>query len=344
MGGCRRRLTETRHSSSDAPARQLGSGRRAYLSGKQTGIIHRMSAAPISLTRRRPIGERVIERLLFMAAALGVVTTIGIIAVLAFETFEFFLEVSPMEFLTGTHWSALIKPNSWGVLALVSGTVLVAGIAMLIAVPLGLLAAVLLAEYAGTRVRTIVKPVLETIAGIPTIVLGFFGLNFIAPQILRPLIGDGIGVFSALNGGIVVGILITPLIASISEDSMRAVPRGMREGAFAMGATKFEVVRKVVFPAAISGVMASIILAMSRAIGETMAVVLTAGQCPTFTFNPTDCVQTMTAFIVQISIGETAQGSLEYKSLFAVGATLFLMTLALNLLSGWVVRRFRTAY
>ena len=304
-----------------------------------------MSAAPITLTHRRPIGERIIERLLFLAAALGVLTTLGIIAVLAFETVEFFLQVSPLDFFTGTRWSALIKPQAWGVLALISGTLLVAAIALVIAIPLGLLAAVLLAEYASPRVRNIVKPVLETIAGVPTIVLGFFGLNVVAPQLLRPLLGaDNIGVFSALNGGIVVGFLITPLIASISEDAMRAVPRGMREGAFAMGATKFEVVRKVVFPAALSGVMASIILAMSRAIGETMAVVLTVGTKPQLTFDPTESVQTMTAFIVQISIGETAQGSLEYKSLFAVGATLFLMTFVLNLLSGWVVRRFRTAY
>jgi phosphate transport system permease protein len=304
-----------------------------------------MTAQSMSLAHRRPLSERIIERLLFLAAALGVLTTLGIIAVLAFETFEFFLEVSPVEFLTGTQWSALIRPQSWGVLALVSGTVLVAVIALIVAVPLGLLAAVLLAEYAGARVRTVVKPILETIAGVPTIVLGFFGLNFIAPQILRPLLGsDNIGVFSALNGGIVVGLLITPLIASISEDAMRAVPRGMREGAFAMGATKFEVVRKVVFPAALSGIMASIILAMSRAIGETMAVVLTVGTKPQLTFDPTESVQTMTAFIVQISIGETAQGSIEYKSLFAVGATLFVMTFALNLLSGWIVRRFRTAY
>jgi phosphate transport system permease protein len=194
-------------------------------------------------------------------------------------------------------------------------------------------------------VRTIVKPALETIAGVPTIVLGFFGLNFIAPQVLRPLLGaDNIGVFSALSGGIVVGLLNTPLIASISEDAMRAVPRGLREGAYAMGATKFEVVRKVVFPAALSGIMASIILAMSRAIGETMAVVLTVGAKPQLTFDPTESVQTMTAFIVEVSIGETAQGSIEYKALFAVGATLFAMTFALNLLSGWVVRRYRTSY
>jgi phosphate transport system permease protein len=304
-----------------------------------------MTATPAALTLRSSTKERIIERLLFAAAALGVVTTVGIIAVLGFETFEFFLAVSPIEFFTGTEWSALIKPQSWGVLALVSGTVLVAAIGLVIAIPLGLLAAILLSEYASPRVRTVVKPIIETIAGVPTIVLGFFGLNFIAPQLLRPLLGsENIGVFSALSGGIVVGLLITPLIASISEDAMRAVPRGLREGAFAMGATKFEVVRKVVFPAAISGIMASIILAMSRAIGETMAVVLTVGTKPQLTFDPTESVQTMTAFIVQISIGETAQGSVEYKSLFAVGATLFAITFALNILSGWIVRRFRTAY
>jgi phosphate transport system permease protein len=304
-----------------------------------------MSAGVRSFQRQRPISERVIERLLFAAAALGVLTTIGIITVLAVETTQFFLQVSPLDFFTGTRWSALIQPQSWGVLALVSGTVLVAAISLVIAVPLGILAAIFLGEYASVRVRTVVKPILETIAGVPTIVLGFFGLNFIAPQILRPLLGEErIGVFSALSGGIVVGLLITPLIASISEDAMRAVPRGLREGAFAMGATRFEVVRKVVVPAAISGIMASIILAMSRAIGETMAVVLTVGTKPQLTLDPTQSVQTMTAFIVQISIGETAQGSIEYKSLFAVGATLFAMTFVLNLLSGWVVRRFRTAY
>ena len=304
-----------------------------------------MTGSALQLTRRRPLGERVIETTLFLAAALGVVTTVGIIAVLAFETFEFFGEVRPLDFFTGTTWSASIKPQAWGVLALVSGTLLVAAIAMGIAVPLGLLGAIFLAEYASSRVRTIVKPILETIAGIPTIVLGFFAINFLAPQVLQPILGkENIGLFSALSAGIVVGLLITPLIASISEDSMRAVPRGLREGAFAMGATRFEVVRKVVFPAAISGIMASIILAMSRAIGETMAVVLAGGTKPQLTFDPTESVQTMTAFIAQISIGETAQGSIEFKSLFAVGATLFVLTLVLNLLSGWVVRRFRTVY
>ena len=299
-------------------------------------------AAQMVLTRRRPASERVIERLLFLAAALSVITTVGIILVLAYETFEFFLEISPIEFFTGTHWSASIRPQAWGVLALVAGTLLVAGIAMIVAVPLGLLAAVLLAEYASTRVRNVVKPLLETIAGIPTIVLGFFAINFLAPRVLQPLVG--VGIFSALSAGLVVGLLITPLIASISEDSMRAVPRGMREGAYAMGATRFETIRKVVFPAALSGIMAAIILALSRAIGETMAVLIAGGTKPQFTFDPRESVQTMTGFIAQISIGETAQGSIEFKSLFAVGATLFVMTLALNLLSSWFVRRYRTAY
>ena len=304
-----------------------------------------MTTAARPLTRHRPLSERIIEVLLFLSAAVGVVTTLGIVAVLVFETLDFFVDVNPIDFFTGTFWSASILPRAWGVLALVSGTVLVAAIALIIAVPLGLLAAVFLADYASPRVRTVVKPILETIAGIPTIVLGFFAINFISPQLLIPLLGrNNIGGFSALAGGIVVGLLITPLIASISEDSMRAVPRGMREGAYAMGATKFEVVRKVVFPAAISGIMASIILAMSRAIGETMAVLLAVGAKPQFTIDPTESVQTMTAFIAAISLGETAQGSIEFKSLFAVGLTLFGMTLVLNLISSWFVRKYRTAY
>ena len=304
-----------------------------------------MTTAPIPLTRQRPRSERFIESLLFLSAAVGVLTTAGIVLVLAFQTLEFFQVVSPVEFFTGTRWSAAIRPYAWGVLPLVSGTILVATIAMVVAVPVGLLAAVLLSDYASPRIRATVKPLLETIAGIPTIVLGFFAVNFLSPQVLVPLIGkQNIGTFSALSGGIVVGLLVTPLIASISDDAMRAVPRGMREGAYAMGATKFEVIRKVVFPAAISGIMASIILAVSRAIGETMIVSLAVGDKPQLTFDPTESVQTMTAFIAQIAIGETAQGSIQFKSLFAVAATLFVFTLVLNLLSGWVVRKFRTEY
>jgi phosphate transport system permease protein len=299
----------------------------------------------MSLVRRRPMSERIIEVLLFLGAGLGVVTTIGIVLVLVLESLQFFALVSPVDFFTGTTWSASIKPYAFGVLALVSGTVLVAGIGTLVAVPLGLLSAVLLSEYASSRIRAVVKPTLEMIAGIPTIVLGFFALYFLTPNILQPLIGPGrIGTFSALAAGIVVGILITPLIASISEDAMRAVPRGLREGAYAMGATRFEVIRKVVFPAALSGIMASIILAISRAIGETMAVLLAGGTQPNFTLNPLESVQTMTAFIIQISLGDTPQDSIQFKALFAVAGTLFVMTLVLNVISNRIVRRFRVAY
>ena len=299
-------------------------------------------AAP-AFRRRRAASERIVEAFLFLAAFVGVVTTVGIIIVLVVEALQFFQQVSIVEYLTGTEWSALIKPNKWGVVPLVVSTLMIASIALAIGIPLGLLGAIYLAEYASPRTRTLVKPLLELIAGIPTIVLGFFAINFLAPNILKPLI-PGIGTFSALAAGIVVGILVTPLIASLSEDAMRAVPRSLREGAFAMGATKFEVIRRVVVPAALSGIMASIILAMSRAAGETMAVVLAAGTAPILTFDPRDSVQTMTAFIVQISLGDTPADSIQFKALFAVGATLFLITLGLNLLSNWFVARFRNIY
>jgi phosphate transport system permease protein len=302
-----------------------------------------VSGAIGPLTRAKPLHERVIEALLFLAAAVGVLTTFGIIVVLAVETVEFFLAVSPWEYFTGTEWSALIQPLRWGVWPLVVSTLMIAAIALLIGIPLGLLGAIYLAEYASIRTRNAVKPMLETIAGIPTIVLGFFAIYFIAPNILQPLV-PGIGTFSALSAGIVVGILVTPLIASLSEDAMRAVPRSLREGAYAMGATRFEVIRKVVLPAALSGIMASIILAMSRAVGETMAVVLAAGTAPALTFDPRDSVQTMTAYIVQVSLGDTPAESIQNKSLFAVGGTLFVITLSLNILSNWFVRKFRNVY
>ena len=302
-----------------------------------------MTTVSEPFTRRTPNSERLIEAFLFLSAAAGILTTVGIVAVLAFEAVEFFREIPLVDYLTGTVWSASIKPFRFGVLPLVTGTVLVAGLALVIAIPLGLLAGIYLAEYASPRVRTTLKPVLELIAGIPTVVLGFFAINFISPVLLKTLV-PGIGGFSVLAGGIVVGILVTPLIASLSEDAMRAVPRGLREGAVAMGATKFEVVRRVVVPAALSGIMASIILAMSRAVGETMAVVLAVGANPQLTLDVRESVQTMTAFIVQISLGDTPAGSLQFKAIFAVGGTLFMMTLALNLLSDRVVARFRNRY
>lgn len=302
-----------------------------------------MTAAPATFTRRTPVRERLIEAFLALSALVGILTTVGIVAVLVIEAVEFFRVIPLVDYLTGTVWSASIKPFRFGILPLVTGTLLVAGLALLIAVPIGLVAGIYLAEYAPERVRTVAKPLLELIAGIPTVVLGFFAINFISPVLLKTLV-PGIGGFSVLAGGIVVGILVAPLIASLSEDALRAVPRGLREGAIAMGATKFEVVRRIVVPAALSGIMASIILAMSRAVGETMAVVLAVGANPQLTLDVRESVQTMTAFIVQISLGDTPAGSIQYKALFAVGATLFLMTLALNLLSNRVVERFRNRY
>jgi phosphate transport system permease protein len=302
-----------------------------------------MTTTAKDLVSRRPKRERVIEAGLFAAAAVGIITTIGIVVVLVLQTLTFFQQVSVVEFLTGTKWSASITPYAWGILPLVAGTFVVAGIAILVGAPLGLLAGVFLAEYASDRARNTIKPILEAIAGIPTIVLGFFAINWLTPVVLKPLI-PGIGGFSALAAGIVVGILITPLITSLSDDAMRAVPRSMREGAYAMGATKWEVIRSVVFRAAISGIAASLILAISRAAGETMAVYLAAGTNPQLTFDPRESVETMTVFIAAVSLGDTPSTSIQYQSLFAVGFTLFVITFGLNILSERIVRRFRTVY
>ncbi|MFZ9268806.1 MAG: phosphate ABC transporter permease subunit PstC [Candidatus Limnocylindrus sp.] len=296
----------------------------------------------IALPRSRP-AERAIEFALRAAAAVGIITTVGIIAVLAVEALLFFAEVSPIDFFTGTRWSASIKPFAFGIIPLVVSTLMIAAIALAIAVPIGILAAVWMSEFASMRARNIVKPVLEVLAGIPTIVYGFFAITVITP-LLKATILPELGTFSALSAGIVVGILILPLIASLTEDALRAVPRGLREGSYAMGATRWETIRRVLLPAALSGIAAAIILAMSRAIGETMAVVLAAGTNPQLTIDPTESVQTMTAFIVQISLGDTPADSLQFKALFAVGATLFAMTFALNMISSWIVARYRNEY
>ena len=296
----------------------------------------------ITLPRTRPT-ERAIEFGLRAAAAVGIVTTVGIIAVLTVEALLFFAEVSPVDFFTGTRWSASIKPFAFGVIPLIVSTLMIAAIALAIAVPIGILAAVWMSEFASMRSRNIVKPILEILAGIPTIVYGFFAITVITP-LLKATILPELGTFSALSAGIVVGILILPLIASLTEDALRAVPRGLREGSYAMGATRWETVRRVLLPAALSGIAAAVILAMSRAIGETMAVVLAAGTNPQLTIDPTESVQTMTAFIVQISLGDAPADSLQFKALFAVGATLFAMTFALNMISTWIVSKYRNEY
>jgi len=273
----------------------------------------------------------------------SVLTTVGIVLVLIFETVAFFAEVSLWEFFGGTVWAPLIAPREFGVLPLVSGTLLVAAIAIVVAMPLGLVIAIYLAEYAGRRTRSLVKPFLEILAGVPTVVFGFFALTFVTPKLIQPLI-PGTNVFNAASAGIVVGLMVLPMVATISEDAMAAVPRALREAAHALGATKLEVSLRVVVPAALSGIIASFILAMSRAVGETMAVAIAAGSTPLLTLDPTQSVQTMTGYIAQVSLGDTPQNSLEFKTIFAVGMTLFVLTLALNLASQLFVRRYRNVY
>jgi phosphate transport system permease protein len=285
--------------------------------------------------------EWVIRATLFACAAVSILVTIGIIGALLSDTVSFFEDVSLTRFLTGTEWSP--QSGNFGVLELLWGTALIAVGAMLVAGPLGVAAAIYLSEYAHPRVRKIVKPVLEVLAGIPTVVFGYFALTFITPSLLRP-ISPGCGIFNWASAAIVVGILILPTVASMSEDAMRAVPKSLREGAYGLGSTKLRTSVRVVFPAALSGIVASLILGMSRAVGETMAVTVAAGATPQITLDPCDSVQTMTAYIVQVSGGEATRGSLEYGSIFALGSTLFLLTLALNYLSIRFVKRFRQAY
>jgi phosphate transport system permease protein len=285
----------------------------------------------------------VIHGVLFFCAFVSVFTTAAIIATLLKETVGFFGEVSLVDFITDTQWTPLFKPQHFGILPLLAGTLLVAIGAAIIALPVGLITAIFLSEYAPGWVRGILKPLLEILAGIPTVVLGFFALTFLSPTIVQALFPQA-KIFNAASASIAVAIMIIPLVSSLSEDAMSAVPRSLREGAYALGATRFEVARRVVVPAALSGIMASFILAVSRAIGETMIVALAAGATPNLTWDPLESVQTMTAYIVQISLGDTPHGSLEFKTIFAVGMTLFLMTLAMNVVSQYLLQRFREVY
>lgn len=286
--------------------------------------------------------ERLIEGVLFLSALLSVGTTAGIVGVLFFETAAFLREVPLLDFLTGTEWTPLFAAQRFGVLPLVLGTALVSAIALLVAVPAGLLSAIYLSEYAPDRVRRVVTPTLEVLAGVPTVVYGYFALTFVTPALQRWW--PDLSGFNALSPGLVMGLMILPLVSSLSEDAMRAVPRGLREGAYALGATRFQTAWNIVVPAAFSGITAAVVLAASRAIGETMIVAIAAGQQPRFTANPFVPIETMTAYIVQVSLGDTPQGTLEYRTIFAVGLLLFLMTFALNLLSTWLRQRFREEY
>lgn len=277
----------------------------------------------------RAFSELVVAAGLFLCAAASVATTAGIVLVLLFETSNFFRQVSFAQFFLDTQWTPLFAQKRFGIWALVSGTVLTSLIALATALPLGLLAAVYLSEYAGERIRRIVKPSMEVLAGVPTVVYGYFALTFVTP-LLQSVI-PGLAGFNALGAGIVLGAMIFPLIASLSEDALYAVPQSLREAAYALGANKLATIFRVILPSAFSGIAASVLLAVSRAVGETMIVAIAAGQQPRFTFDPRVPIETMTAYIVQVSLGDTPTGTLEYQTLFAVGMALFLFTLILNL-------------
>jgi phosphate transport system permease protein len=303
-------------------------------------------SAPFLSRRGRSTSRRVLEgiihALLFLTSAITILTTIGIVCVLIFETIAFFREVPLWRFLTDTEWTPLFADKHFGIFVLASATVLTSAIALAVALPVGLLAAIYLSEFADGRTRRLLKPVLEVLAGVPTVVYGYFALLFVTPM-LKVIFPDIAG-FNALSAGIVMGVMILPLVVSLSEDALFAVPVGLRNGGYALGATRFEVAVKIVVPAAFSGIVAAFILAISRAIGETMIVAIAAGQSPNLTLNPFVPVETMTAYIVQVSLGDTPHGTLEFKTIFAVGMTLFMMTLALNVLGNRLVTRFRERY
>lgn len=290
----------------------------------------------------RNVKERVIEFILMLAALSATFTTFAIVAILLYESFGFFKTVSLVEFLTGTEWTPLFEDAHYGILPLVSGTLTTSAVALLVAVPIGTIAAIYLSEFASHRVRETVKPILELLVGVPTVVFGYFALLFLTP-LLQKIYPDLSG-FNMLSAGIVMGVMIVPYIASVAEDAMRAVPMSMREGSYAMGATRFQTALRVVTPAAVSGIVAAYILAVSRAVGETMVVAVAAGQQPNLTFNPIDSAATITAYIVQVAMGDLPHGSVGYQSIFAAGLVLFVMTLTFNIIGHIVRKKYREQY
>jgi phosphate transport system permease protein len=307
---------------------------------------------PPRLEAARPrYGEAAIQGLLFVCAALSVLVTVGIVVSLIGPTIEFFRQVSPGRFFSASEWAPTFNPPSFGVLRIVAGTLNVTFWALLICIPFGLGAAIYLNEYASRRARKVLKPLLEILEGVPTVAYGFFALTFVTPIIrdiwptfLPGSLGEPPGIFSAGSAGIVLGIMIIPTVASISQDAMAAVPRGLREGAYGLGASRMQVATRVVVPAALSGIVASFVLGVSRAVGETMVVLIAAGATPNLTLLPNESIQTMTAFIAQSSTGDIATGTITYYTVFAVGALLFTMTFVMNMISIRLVRRFREVY
>jgi phosphate transport system permease protein len=302
------------------------------------------SGTPVLGVARRRWGEDLIKAGLFMAALVSVLTTAGIVFSLLEETVVFFREVGVWEFLSGKEWAPLFADPKYGVLPLVGGTLLITGIALFVAVPLGIASAIYLSEYARPRTRRWLKPALEILAGVPTIVFGYFALTFFTPVVLRDFLGMEVKIFNALSAGIVMGFMVLPTIASVAEDAMSAVPGSLREGAFGLGASKLQVSTRVVLPAALSGVVAAIVLGVSRAIGETMIVLVAAGQVPNLGIDPRESYETMTTFIAATGKGDVPTGSIGYKTIFAVGATLFVITLILNAISIRFVRKYRQVY
>ena len=303
-----------------------------------------ISAKIVQLQRRPRIGETIIQVVLFVCGFISIFTTIGIVYVLFQESLSFFAdpEVSLVEFFTKTVWQPQI--SEFGILPLINATLLTSFIAMLVALPLGIGMAIYLSEYASSRLRGILKPIIELLAGIPTVVYGYFALTFVTPA-LRELFGrDTVSIYNNLSAGLVVGILITPVIATLSEDALSAVPSSLRQASFGLGATKWETAIRIVVPAALSGIIAAAIIAMSRAVGETMVVALAAGASPNFTWNPFQPAETMTGHIARISGGDLSYGSIDYRSIFAIGLVLFFVTLILNIASRQIVRRFREVY
>ena len=314
--------------------------------------------AAIELKKRFSLArakEWAVKGMLLGCASLSLVTTLTIVYMFITEAVigippntAFFQDVSLAEFFTDTQWSPQYAEKHFGILPLLFGTVMIAGIGGLIGLPIGLAAAIYLSEYAEPKVRRIIKPLLEILAGIPSVVYGYFALVFITPYVLRPIfqtmLGIDVDIFNAASAGIVVGVMIIPTVCSLSEDALRSVPQGLREAGYALGSTKFDVSLKIVVPAAFSGIVASFLLALSRAIGETMAVTIAAGQMPRMSLNPFRSMETMTAFVVSISLGDTPAGTIEYKSLYAVAFSLFVITLSMNILAQWVMKRFREVY
>ncbi len=299
-------------------------------------------SARLAKNYRRNIKERFIEFLLMLCALSAVFTTLAIVAILLYESASFFDHVSVWDFLTDNQWTPLFEDAHYGIMPLVSGTLTISFVALAFAVPVGTIAAIYLSEFASHKTRETVKPILELLAGVPTIAFGYFALLLVTP-LLQQIFPD-LPTFNMLGPGIVIGIMVVPYIASVSEDAMRAVPMSMREGSYAMGATRFQTAMRVVTPAAISGIIAAYILAISRAIGETMVVAIAAGQQPNLTFNPMDSAATITAYIVQVAMGDLPHGSIGYQSIFAAGLVLMLMTLFFNVLGHFTRKKFREAY